>query len=266
MIQCVGSREKNRPYCSRVCCTQAIKNARKIKELNPDVNVFILFRDMRTYGFRELYYEQAAREGITFIRFADEKKPVVTEKNGKLQVSVHDDFLNENVLIEPDWLVLSVATVPNPDNDELAQLLKVPLSKDKFFLEAHMKLRPVEFATDGIFLCGLAHSPKYINECVSQANAAVSRASTILSKEQIEAEGIVTYIDADKCTGCGTCIVLCPFNALEKDENDKAIVTEVLCKGCGTCASSCPEKAASLRNFTDEQLIAQLTAGLKEMV
>jgi heterodisulfide reductase subunit A len=266
MIQCVGSREKNRPYCSRVCCTQAIKNARKIIELNPNVKVFILFRDMRTYGFRELYYEQAAKEGITFIRFADDEKPVVTETDGKLDVRVQDDFLNETVIINPDWLVLSVATVPNPDNDELAQLLKVPLSKDKFFLEAHMKLRPVEFATDGIFLCGLAHSPKYINECMSQGNAAVSRASTILSKEQIEAEGIVTYIDTDKCTGCGTCIVLCPYSALEKDENDKAIVTEVLCKGCGTCASSCPEKAASLKNFTDEQLIAQLTAGLKEVV
>jgi heterodisulfide reductase subunit A len=128
-----------------------------------------------------------------------------------------------------------------------------------------MKLRPVEFATDGIFLCGLAHSPKYINECVSQGNAAVSRACTILSKAQIEAEGIVSFIDTDKCTGCGTCIVLCPFSALEKDENDKAKVTEVLCKGCGTCASSCPEKAASLRNYTDEQLIAQLSAAIKEL-
>jgi heterodisulfide reductase subunit A len=265
MIQCVGSREKNRPYCSRVCCTEAIKNARKIKELNPDVNVFILFRDMRTYGFRELFYEQAAREGIIFIRFADDKKPIVTETDGKLEVRIQDDFLNKTVVINPDWLVLSVATVPNPDNEELGQLLKVPLSRDKFFLEAHMKLRPVEFATDGIFLCGLAHSPKYINECVSQGNAAVSRACTILSKAQIEAEGIVSFIDTDKCTGCGTCIVLCPFSALEKDENDKAKVTEVLCKGCGTCASSCPEKAASLRNYTDEQLIAQLSAAIKEL-
>jgi heterodisulfide reductase subunit A len=168
-------------------------------------------------------------------------------------------------MIEPDWLVLSVATVPNPDNEELGQILKVPLSRDKFFLEAHMKLRPVEFATDGIFLCGLAHSPKYINECVSQGNAAVSRACTILSKEQIEAEGIVSTIDLDKCTGCGTCIVLCPFSALEKDEDDKAKVTEVLCKGCGTCASSCPEKAASLRNYSDEQLIAQLSAAIKDI-
>ncbi len=265
MIQCVGSREQNRPYCSRVCCTEAIKNARKIKELQPNANVFILYRDMRTYGFRELYYEQAANEGITFIRYADDKKPIVTEEKGKIKVKVHDDFLDEEIIIEPDYLILSAATVPNPDNEKLCQLLKVPLSKDKFFLEAHMKLRPVEFATDGIFLCGLAHSPKFINECVSQGNAAVSRACTILSKEKIEAEGIVSIIDTDKCTGCGTCIVLCPYSALEKDENDKAKVTEVLCKGCGTCASSCPEKAASLKNYTDEQLIAQLSAALKEV-
>ncbi len=266
MIQCVGSRDENRPYCSRVCCTEAVKNARKIKELKPDSNVFILFRDMRTYGFRELYYEQAASEGITFIRYADENKPIVTENNGKLQVKVHDDFLDEELVIEPSYLVLSVATVPNSDNDKLAQILKVPLSKDKFFLEAHMKLRPVEFATDGIFLAGLAHSPKFINECVSQGNAAVSRACTVLSKEKIEAEGIVSIIDTDKCSGCGTCIVLCPYGALDKDEEGNAKVTEVLCKGCGICASSCPEKAASLRNFTDEQLIAQLTAAVKEVV
>jgi heterodisulfide reductase subunit A len=265
MIQCVGSRNEDRPYCSRVCCTQAIKNARKIKELSPTTNVFVLYRDMRTYGFRELYYEDAANEGVTFIRYDDDKDPIVTEDNGKLKVRIHDDFLDKVLEIEPDYLVLSVATVPNPDNEKLGPILKVPLSKDKFFLEAHMKLRPVEFATDGIFLAGLAHSPKFLNECVSQGNAAVSRACTVLSKDKIEAEGIVSIIDEDKCTGCGTCIVLCPYNALDKNDDGKASVTEVLCKGCGTCASSCPEKAASLKNFTDEQLVAQLSAALKEV-
>jgi heterodisulfide reductase subunit A len=267
MIQCVGSREKNRPYCSRVCCTQAIKNARKVKEMYPDVNVFILFRDMRTYGFREIYYEQAAREGIIFIRFADGKKPIVTETDGQLEVRIQDDFLNKTVVINPDWLVLSVATVPNPDNEELGQLLKVPLSRDKFFLEAHMKLRPVEFATDGIFLCGLAHSPKYINECVSQGNAAVSRACTILSKEQMEVEGIVASVDEELCVGCRTCEPLCEYGAIRKIEDERvAKVTEALCKGCGLCSASCPENAITINNYTDTQLIAQALASVREVV
>jgi heterodisulfide reductase subunit A len=265
MIQCVGSRNEERPYCSRVCCTEAVKNALKIKEIKPDANIFVLFKDIRTYGFSEVFYEEAARKGIKFIRFDDETQPLVSDKKG-LEVRVLDHFIGEELLIKPDLLILSPATVPQPDNSTLAQMLKVPLSKHGFFLEAHMKLRPVEFATEGIFLCGLAHSPKFFEECVAQAKAAVSRASTILSKGVLEAEGMVSYINEDKCTGCGTCIVLCPFNALEKDENEKAKVTEVLCKGCGTCAASCPEKAASVRQFTDEQLIAQLKAVVKEVV
>ncbi len=266
MIQCVGSRNKDRPYCSRVCCTQAIKNARKIKELNPNTNVFVLYRDMRTYGFREVYYEDAANEGVTFIRYDDDKEPIVTEENGKLQVRIHDEFLDEELVIKPDYLVLSVATVPNPDNEKLGQILKVPLSKDKFFLEAHMKLRPVEFATDGIFLAGLAHSPKFINECVSQANAAVSRACTILSKETIEAERVVSHVDEELCIGCRTCELVCPYGAISKDE-EKFVsnVTELLCKGCGTCAAACPENAITIRNYSELQLTAQAMAALMEV-
>jgi len=262
MIQCVGCRDEVRTYCSRVCCTEAIKNGMEAKEKNPNLSVFILFKDMRTYGFRELYYEDAAKEGIKFIRYDDETKPVVTDDNG-LQVKIYDHFLNEDIVLRPDYLVLSAATLPNPDNHGLAQLLKVPLSKDGFFLEAHMKLRPVEFATDGIFVCGLAHSPKFFNECISQASAAVSRASTILSKKTLEAEGMISVVDEEKCTGCGTCIVICPFNAIDKDENGIARVTAALCKGCGTCAASCPEKAISICEFTDEQLIAQVKAAIK---
>jgi heterodisulfide reductase subunit A len=267
MIQCVGSRNEERPYCSRVCCTQAIKNARKIKELNPATNVFVLFRDMRTYGFRELFYEDAANEGVTFIRYDDDKDPIVTEENGKLKVRIHDDFLDEELEIEPDYLVLSVATVPNQDNEKLGQIMKVPLSKDKFFLEAHMKLRPVEFATDGIYLCGLAHSPKFINECISQANAAVSRACTILSKESIEAEPIVSNVDEELCVGCRTCELICPYGAIQKDdERFVATVTELLCKGCGTCAAACPENAITISNFTDMQLLNQGMAALREVI
>jgi heterodisulfide reductase subunit A len=264
MIQCVGCRDENRTYCSRVCCVEAVKNALKVKEERPDISVFILFKDMRTYGFREIYYEEAAKQGVKFIRYDDESKPVVSDENG-LEVKIYDHFLNEDIILKPDYLVLSAATLPNPDNHDLAQLLKVPLSKDGFFLEAHMKLRPVEFATDGIFLCGLAHSPKFFNECISQASAAVSRAATILSKTTLEAEGMVSVVDEEKCTGCGTCIIICPFNAIMKDENGIARVTAALCKGCGTCAASCPEKAISINEFTDEQLIAQVKAAVKEV-
>ncbi len=262
MIQCVGSRDEERSYCSRVCCTEAVKNALKVKELNPKANVYILFKDIRTYGFSEVFYEEAARKGIKFIRYDDETKPEVSDKKG-LEVRIKEHFLEVEVVLKPDLLILSAATIPHPDNADLAQMLKVPLSKHKFFLEAHMKLRPVEFATEGIFLCGLAHSPKFFEECVAQASAAVSRASTILSKRTLEAEGMVSTIDENICTGCGTCVVLCPFNALEKDENGIARVTEVLCKGCGTCAASCPEKAVSIKQFTDEQLIAQVKAAVK---
>ncbi len=264
MIQCVGCRNDERPYCSRVCCTEAVKNALKIKELKPKASVYIIFKDIRTYGFSEIFYEEAARQGIKFIRYDDENKPKVTDKKG-LDVKVWEPFLGEEITIKPDLLILSAATIPHADNADLAQMLKVPLSKHKFFLEAHMKLRPVEFATEGIFLCGLAHSPKFFEECVSQASAAVSRAATILSKKTLEAEGMVSSIDEDICSGCGTCVVICPFNAIEKDEDGIARVTEVLCKGCGTCAASCPEKAASIKQFTDEQLIAQVVACVKEV-
>jgi heterodisulfide reductase subunit A len=264
MIQCVGCRNDERPYCSRVCCTEAVKNALKVKELNPKASVYILFKDIRTYGFSEVFYEEAAKNGVKFIRYDDETKPKVSDKKG-LEVKIWEPFLGEEITIKPDVLVLSAATIPQPDNADLAQMLKVPLSKHKFFLEAHMKLRPVEFATEGIFLCGLAHSPKFFEECVSQASAAVSRAATILSKKTLEAEGMVSNIDEEICSGCGTCVVICPFNAIEKDENGIAKVTEVLCKGCGTCAASCPEKAASIKQFTDEQLIAQVVACVKEV-
>jgi heterodisulfide reductase subunit A len=264
MIQCVGCRNKERTYCSRVCCTEAVKNALKAKEINPNISVVILFKDMRTYGFREIYYEEAARKGVTFLRFDEETEPVVTDEHG-LTVKVYDHFLNEDVVLKPDYLVLSTATIPNPDNQELAHILKVPLSKDGFFLEAHMKLRPVEFATDGIYLCGLAHSPKFFNECISQASAAVSRASTILSKDKIFAEGMVSSVDEELCIGCRTCEYVCPYGAISKDEESLvANVAEFLCKGCGICGASCPENAITIKHFTDTQLTVQGMMALKE--
>jgi len=264
MIQCVGCRTKERVYCSRVCCTETIKIALKLKELNPAVNVYVLHKDVRTYGFREDFYSQAAEKGILFIRYYDDSLPTVSMENGKLRVQVFEHFIGEHVVVRPDTLLLAAATLPNPDNEALAKILKVPLSKDRFFLEAHMKLRPVDFATDGIYLCGLAHSPKFIEECIAQAEAAVARASTILSKDFYEVEGIVSQVNEEKCTGCGICVTICPYGAMEKTAEGIAKTNIVLCKGCGTCVASCPERAIRLPGFTDEQLIAQIANAIKE--
>jgi heterodisulfide reductase subunit A len=263
MIQCVGCRNEERPYCSRVCCTEAIKNAMKLKEQNPESRIYIMFKDMRTYGFRELYYEEAARSGVTFIRYYDDTPPVVTKENG-LQVTVYDHFITEDIEIKPDLLVLSAATLPNKDNEKLNKLFKVPLSKDKFFLEAHMKLRPLDFATDGVFLAGLAHSPKFLEECLGQASGAAARAATVLSKKRLETDGCVSWVDKDLCIGCKMCESVCPYAAIKVDPDDcVSQVTEALCKGCGTCTASCPNRAITLKHFTKPQLVSQINAALR---
>ncbi|MDH5687144.1 MAG: CoB--CoM heterodisulfide reductase iron-sulfur subunit A family protein [Candidatus Bathyarchaeota archaeon] len=267
MIQCVGSRNEIRPYCSRICCSQAVKNALKIKKLSPETDVYILYKDMRTYGFLEDYYREAASKGVLFIRYDDESKPEVAQENGKLKLSVWEPVLEMWIPIEPDLLVLSAATIPNSDNERIAKMLKVPLSKDGFFLEAHMKLRPVDFATDGVFLCGLAHWPKSIEESVSQACAAAARAITILSKEALEVEGAIANVNEDFCSGCRICESVCEYAAIEMKEVDgklRSHVLEALCKGCGVCGSTCPSKAISMLHFTDEQILAQVRAALME--
>jgi heterodisulfide reductase subunit A len=257
MIQCVGARNEERPNCSRICCGQAMKNALKIKEVSPKTEVYVLYKDIRTYGFKEDYYREAATKGVLFVNYDDERKPRVVDEDGKLKVTFWEPVIKEEVEIGPDVVVLSAATLPNHDNKRIAEMLKVPLTKDGFFLEAHMKLRPVDFATDGVFLCGMAHWPKFIDESISQACATAARAATILSKKTLDAEGTVSHIDEDLCIGCGVCISICPYKAIAKDENGLAKVNEVLCKGCGTCAASCPERAIMMHQFTDEQLIAQ---------
>jgi len=267
MIQCVGSRNEVRPYCSRICCSQAVKNALKIKELSPETDVYVLYKDMRTYGFLEDYYREAASKGVLFIRYDDENKPKVIQEDGKLKVIVWEPVVKAWIPIETDLLALSVATVLNPDNEHIAKMLKVPLSKDGFFLEAHMKLRPVDFATDGIFLCGLAHWPKSIEESISQACAAAARATTILSKKALEVEGAIASVNEDLCSGCRICESICDYGAIEmKEVNGKlrAHVIEAICKGCGVCGSSCPTGAISMLNFTDDQILAQVRAALKE--
>ncbi|MEM2146564.1 MAG: FAD-dependent oxidoreductase, partial [Candidatus Jordarchaeaceae archaeon] len=214
MIQCIGSRNSEHPSCSRVCCTNAIKNALKIKQLNPKTEVYIIYKDIRTYGFREKYYQEALRRGVIFIRYDDEHKPEVA-KNEKLTVLIRDPILKKKILIEPDLLVLSAGISPNPDNKNLGQILKVPLGKEGFFLEAHMKLRPVDFATDGVFLCGLAQSPKFIDESISQACGAAARAITILSKGALEIEGAIAKVDESLCAACKVCVSICESGAAQ---------------------------------------------------
>jgi len=267
MIQCVGSRNDENPNCSRICCSQAVKNALKIKELSPETDVYVSYKDIRTYAFKEDYYRKAASEGVLFIRYDDENKPKVIRENGKLKVLMREPVLKTWVPIEPDLLVLSAAIAPNPDNERIAKMLKVPLSKDGFFLEAHMKLRPVDFATDGIFLCGLAHSPKSVEESISQACAAAARAITILSKKALEVEGAIANVNEDLCGGCRICEAVCEYGAIEMKEKDGKLtshVLEVLCKGCGTCGSSCPTGAITMLHFSDDQILAQVRATLKE--
>ena len=261
MIQCVGSRDDERSYCSRVCCSNAIKNAIKLKELNPKTSVYILFRDIRTYGLRESFYRSARAKGVLFIRYDTEEKPDVQKTENGLIVNVRDRILNKTLTFNPDLVVLSAGIVPNPGNKVLSQLLKVPLDEDGFFLEAHVKLRPVDFANDGIFVCGLAHYPKDISETIAQARAAAGRAATVLSKDKIESEGKISYIREERCSGCGACVEVCAYNAIELDSDRQiAKVNEALCKGCGACAATCRAFAIDLRGFRNEQILTALEA------
>ncbi|MHA1658294.1 MAG: FAD-dependent oxidoreductase [Promethearchaeota archaeon] len=260
MIQCVGSRNEEHPYCSRMCCSEAIKNALNIKKSNPQTEITILYRDIRTYGLREKYYRMAREKGILFIRFDKDNPPVVSKENKGLKISIRNLKLGE-LEINSDLLVLSTGMIaPAKDNEELAKILKVTLNEDKFFLEAHVKLRPVDFATEGIFLCGTAHGPATIIESIAQANSAVSRATTILAKDTLMIGGIVSNVNRDLCTGCNICVRICPFNAIVKDEEGYAYVQEALCKGCGVCGASCPENAITIKHFTNEQILSEIYA------
>jgi len=256
MIQCVGSRNEERPYCSRVCCAEAVKNALTLKALNPKAQATILYRDMRMYSHLEEDYARARKAGIRFLRYEEDRKPEVIRKDGRLEVSFFNPVLRESLTLQPDLLVLSAATLP-ADTAELASMLKVPRTTDGFFLEAHMKLRPVDFASEGLFLCGVAHSPKMIDEALSQSLAAVARACTVLSKDQIQISGVVSVVDADKCAACLTCVRVCPYNVPVINQKGVAEIEAAMCHGCGICASECPGKAITLQHFTDEQVMAK---------
>jgi heterodisulfide reductase subunit A len=268
-IQCVGSREDKHPNCSRVCCTGTMSAAKKIKEKDPNAKVWVLYRDIRTYGFREKYYKEASQAGVKFIRFEDKEKPKVGEKDGKIEVSLKDEDTGKDIVMKPDYLVLASGTRPQPDAGTLAPMCKVPQTKEGFFLEAHMKLRPVDFATEGIYLAGLAHGPKFIDESIAQALAATARAVTILSKTTLEAEGIVASIDETLCDGCGMCVPTCEYKALEvvankKEANKKLVEVNVgLCKGCGACVGTCPAGALTQKGYKDSQIYAMIDAALE---
>jgi len=269
MIQCVGSRNEERPNCSRICCSEAVKNALKIKEKNPDAEVYVLYRDIRTYGFNEDYFQDASEKGVIFVRYDIENEPQVVGKNGGLKITVKDPVLDEVLEIDADLLVLSVPVLPQPDAEEVGKMLKVPLTKDNFFLEAHMKLRPVDFATEGVFLCGLAHGPKFVDESIAQAYGAVARAATILSKDEIEIEPTISHVVDENCDGCAYCVEPCPYDAVTLIEymrngsvKKTVDVNESACKGCGCCQATCPKEGIFVWKFKLDQLNAMIDACL----
>ncbi|MEW6425703.1 MAG: CoB--CoM heterodisulfide reductase iron-sulfur subunit A family protein [Bacillota bacterium] len=261
LIQCVGSREEGRMYCSRICCTKAIKTALQLKEMNPEMGVYILYRDMRTYSFYEEYYQQAREKGVVFVRYEPAGKPVVEAAEDCLNVTVTDHILGVPLRIRADLVGLATAILPAAANSKLSQLFKVPLNEDGFFLEAHMKLRPVDSSNDGVFICGLAHGPKNLEENICQAKAAAARAATVLARDVVVVEGKCAYVNRRKCTACGLCEAVCPAKAVAVDPAEKvARVNEALCKGCGACASSCRCGAINVKGFTDDQIMAMVKA------
>jgi heterodisulfide reductase subunit A len=272
MIQCVGCRNEERNYCSRICCSESIKNALLLKERNPGMDIYILFRDVRTYGFKEDYYREAAGKGVRFIRYEPEDQPQVEtgeSEDGRpvLKVIATDFILGKKLELDADILALAAAVIPSADRKEIAGLFKVTLGPDEFFQEAHVKLRPVDFGAEGVYLCGIAHYPKLMSETVSQAYGAAGRALTLLANDTVVASGSVCEVDEDKCISCGACITACTYGAIDFYESPagrKARVTPVLCKGDGLCNPKCPTRAISLKHYTDDELFSQIVAAIPE--
>ena len=257
-ILCVGSRIKERPYCSEVCCTHSVVSALKLKEINPEMDVFIVYRDMRTFGLFEDLYREARSQGIVFIRYDESKELKVAKDQNDLQVLFTSYVLNREMEIRPDLLILATAVVP-PKENPIANLFKVPVNKDGFFVEAHVKLRPIDFSTDGVFLCGLAHSPKAMDESIAQGLGAAARAVTLLSQKEMFGNAIVAFINPESCVGCQGCLKVCPYEAIRYLEDKKICeINEVICKGCGACAATCPSASAQLKRFTGKQIYAQI--------
>ncbi len=259
-IQCVGSRIPERPYCSKICCTHSLESALALKSLNPDMNVFVLYRDIRAYGFREDIYREAREKGVIFVRYDLDALPELqTSQDGSLSLTVTDHVLGRPLHLSPDLVILATAVLPN-ENKHLFELFKVPVNQEGFLIEAHAKLRPVDFSSEGLFMAGIAHYPKPIDETITQAKAAVARAVTILSKQGIYVGGVVATVDSDKCAACLTCVRTCPYGAPRIGDEGYAIIDPASCRGCGACVAECPGKAITLKHFTDEQIIAKTDA------
>jgi heterodisulfide reductase subunit A-like polyferredoxin len=264
MIQCVGPAEA---FCSRICCTTALKNALKLKELNPEVQITVIYRDIRTFGFKERLYKRAREKGVLFVRYDFDRKPKVSV-DGDMSVRVYEPQMGRELTLTPDLLVLSTPAVPPRGAHELASKLKVGVDLDGFFMEAHVKLRPVDFANDGVFMAGMAHYPKLLDETIVQAQAAAARAATILSKEQLSVGGIVAEVDPELCVGCLTCVRVCPYNVPQISADltgvggiiGAARVNPAQCRGCGICAGECPAKAIQLAHYRDEQVEIKINA------
>ena len=260
MIQCVGSREEPNQYCSRICCQDAIKNAIALKERNPNAQVFILYRDIRTYGLKEDYYKKARDMGVFFVRYEVDKKPAVEKIGDSLRIRTWDYMLNKELILDADWLVLSPGLRPHPTASKIGEIYKVTRNPDGYFLEAHVKLRPVDFPSEGIFVAGLAHAPKNLDETISQALAAAGRAGVVLSKENLSVSGIVARQRKELCMSCLSCFRVCPFNSPYIDDEGKVAHNEIKCHGCGICAGICPAKAFQVNNFRDDQILAMIDA------
>ncbi len=270
-IQCVGSREPGRQYCSRVCCTHSIQAAIELKEENPSREITILYRDIRTYGLRERLYKKAREMGVVFINYEMHEKPVVRLGPNELHIQVTDHVLHIPVSIRADVVILATAIVPHPDAERLAKVYRIPTNEDGFFQEAHAKLRPVEFADEGLFLAGLAHYPKPLDETIAQAQAAVARASTVLGTRRKELDAVKAYVVPEQCDGCALCLDICPYDAIDweepsraEDESKRIRINPVLCKGCGICQATCPKDGVRVGGFTYQQLMAQVKAALAD--
>jgi heterodisulfide reductase subunit A len=259
MIQCVGSRNEENPNCSRVCCQGAVKYALQLKGLNPNLEVVILYRDMRTYGLLEDYYQEAREKGVLFSRFELDRLPQVTAEDGVLQVTFLDHVLERPIKMPANAVVLSAAAVA-ADTEELASLLKLPRNAAGFFIEAHAKLRPVDFASEGIFLCGMAHGPKLISESIAQATAAAARAGAFLADVNQTISGVVAHVDPERCAACLVCVRVCPYGVPAINRDNVSEINEALCQGCGTCASECPAKVIQVAHYEDDQLSAKIKA------
>jgi len=273
MIQCVGCRNEDRNYCSRICCNESIKNALKLKEINPEMDIYILFRDMRTYGFKEDYYRDASNKDVKFIRWEPQDQPEVNavEENGKsiIKVSVTDYILGNKLEIDADIVALAAAVIPSKQSKAISQQFKVSLGADEFFQEAHVKLRPVDFGAEGVYLCGLAHYPKLISETVSQAYGAAGRVLTLLANDTVVASGSVCEVNENACVSCGACITACAYGAIgfiDTIQGRKASVNPILCKGDGLCTTKCPTEAIQLKHYTDDAISHQISAALSENI